>query len=142
MSKSRLLRLSLPLLVGAVLAACAGRPEPPGPPPGENLERRLEGAYRPAARSPVRGWDDEWQVAGQAVEVSWLAPEQVQGMPLILYLPGLGESSRDGVQWRRAWAEAGYAVLSVQPRQYGRVIYSSSEAQVGGIPLPGAEELR
>lgn len=130
MSKSRLLRLSLPLLVGAALAACAGRPEPPGP-PGEGFERHLEGAYRPPARLPVRGWDAEWQVAGQAVEVSWLAPEQAKGTPLILYLPGLGEGSRAGAQWRRAWAEAGYAVLSVQPQPYGRAVYSRPEAQAG-----------
>lgn len=130
MSKSRLLRLSLPLLVGAALAACAGRPEPPGP-PGEGLERHLEGAYRPPARLPVRGWDAEWQVAGQAVEVSWLAPEPARGAPLILYLPGLGEGSRAGAQWRRAWAEAGYAVLSVQPQAYGRAVYSTAEAQAG-----------
>ncbi|WP_349571661.1 alpha/beta hydrolase [Azotobacter salinestris] len=130
MSKSRLLRLSLPLFVGAALAACAGRPEPPGA-PGRSLEQQLEGAYRPATRLPVRGWDAEWQVAGQAVEVSWMAPEQARGAPLILYLPGLGEGSRGGAQWRRAWAEAGYAVLSVQPQQYGRAIYSSPEAQAG-----------
>ncbi len=130
MSKSRLLRLSLPLLVGAALAACAGRPEPPGP-PGEGSERHLEGAYRPAARLPVRGWDAEWQVAGKVVEVSWMAPEQASGVPLILYLPGLGEGSRAGAQWRRAWAEAGYAVLSVQPQGYGREVYSSPEAQAG-----------
>lgn len=130
MSKSRLLRLSLPLLVGAALAACAGRPEPPGP-SGEGLERHLEGAYRPPARLPVRGWDAEWQVAGQAVEVSWLAPEQARAAPLILYLPGLGEGSRAGAQWRRAWAEAGYAVLSVQPQAYGRAVYSTAEVQAG-----------
>ncbi|GAB3462326.1 alpha/beta hydrolase [Azotobacter salinestris] len=46
-------------------------------------------------------------------------------------LPGLGEGSRGGAQWRRAWAEAGYAVLAVQPRQYGRAIHSSPEAQAG-----------
>ncbi|MFD1691668.1 alpha/beta hydrolase [Azotobacter chroococcum] len=130
MPKSILLRLFLPLAVGTALAACAGRPEPPGP-PGEGFERHLEGAYRPPARLPVRGWDAEWQVAGQAVEVSWLAPEQAKGAPLILYLPGLGEGSRAGVQWRRAWAEAGYAVLSVQPQSYGRAVYSRPEAQAG-----------
>lgn len=130
MPKSIFLRLSLPLVFGAALAACAGRPEPPGP-PGESLERYQEGAYRPAARLPVRGWDAEWQVAGQVVEVSWMVPEQAQGAPLILYLPGLGEGSRAGAQWRRAWAEAGYAVLSVQPQPYGRAVYSTPEAQAG-----------
>ncbi|GAB3388481.1 alpha/beta hydrolase [Azotobacter armeniacus] len=138
MSKSRLLRLSLSLLVGAVLTDCAGRPEPPGP-PGEGLERHLEGAYRPPARLPVRGWDAEWQVAGQAVEVSWLAPEQAKSAPLILYLPGLGEGSRAGAQWRRAWAEAGYAVLSVQPQPYRRAVYSRPEAQAGEPSLAGVD---
>jgi len=130
MPKFTLLRLFLSLAVAAVLAACAGRHEPPKP-SGEESERLLQGAYRPSARRPVHGWDAEWQVAGQTVEVSWLAPEQAEGAPLILYLPGLGEGSRGGVQWRRAWAEAGYAVLSVQPQQYGRAIYSSPEAQAG-----------
>lgn len=130
MSRSILLRFFLPFAIGTMLAACAGRPEPPDV-LGEEHELRLEGGYQAAVHVPVQGWDAEWQVDGQSVEVSWLAPERVGAKPLILYLPGLGEGSRGGAYWRRAWAEAGYAVLSVQPKPYGRAVYSSPEAQVG-----------
>ncbi len=34
--------------------------------------------------------------------------------PMVLYLPGLGESDSAGHAWRQAWAASGYAVLTVQ----------------------------
>ncbi|MBC9249692.1 hypothetical protein A9179_05330 [Pseudomonas alcaligenes] len=123
-----LLRLCLPFCL-LVLGACAGHPEPPED-PGAAIDAYLQGAYRPAVRLPVQGWDSEWTLGSEVVELSWLAPREAPAA-LILYLPGLGEGSRAGEQWRRAWAEAGYAVLSVQPKRYGRAIYSSSEAQAG-----------
>ncbi|MBB2494596.1 alpha/beta hydrolase [Aquipseudomonas ullengensis] len=120
---------ALPLCLG-LLTACAGHPEPPTN-PADAMQPYLQAAYQPAAHVPVTGWDALWMLGEEAVEVSWLAPREAQGAPLIVYLPGLGEGSRAGEQWRRAWAEAGYAVLSVQPKRYGRAIYSSNEAQAG-----------
>jgi dienelactone hydrolase len=51
--------------------------------------------------------------------------------PLVVYLPGLGESPNAGIQWRQTWARAGYAVLSAQPTRYGKAVWSSSAARAG-----------
>jgi hypothetical protein len=112
-----------------LLSACAQRPAPPVSPEAR-IEQQLAGAYRPA-RLPIAGWHAEWRVLGEPLEVDWLAPQQGHNLPVILYLPGLGEGSRAAEPLRRAWAEAGYAVLSVQAQRHGRTIYSSAEAQAG-----------
>jgi len=44
-----------------------------------------------------------------------LSPVAPGNYPLIVYLPGLGETAEAGKLWREAWAKAGYAVFSVQP---------------------------
>jgi len=49
----------------------------------------------------------------------------------VVYLPGLGEPSDAGLAWRQTWARAGYAVLGMQPAQFGTAIWSSSRARAG-----------
>jgi hypothetical protein len=122
--------LPLPLAIALALGACAGPPDRPQD-PAQAMEQFREGGYA-SSRVPIKGWDASWVLGQQALDVSWLAPEQVQGAaPLILYLPGLGESAQAGELWRRAWAEAGYAVLSIQAPEDGPAIYSSQEALAG-----------
>ena len=119
------------LLSSALLAACASKPNDLKN-PHEAIAAFAEKSYQAPQHGPSQGWDAEFSVAEQPVEVSWLAPAQAQGTaPLVVFLPGLGEGARAGLQWRQTWAEAGYAVVSIQPQQYGRGIYSSSEAQAG-----------
>jgi hypothetical protein len=60
-----------------------------------------------------------------------LVPSPPGTYPLVVYLPGLGESPDAGLSWRQAWARAGYAVLSVQPVRYGERVWSSSAARAG-----------
>lgn len=117
------------LLSIVLLGACAQRPEPPVSPEGR-IEQLLAGAYRPA-RLPTAGWHAEWQVQGEQLQVDWLAPQHNTGLPIILYLPGLGQDSDAAQPLRRSWAEAGYGVLSVQPSRHGRAIFSSTDAQAG-----------
>jgi hypothetical protein len=46
-------------------------------------------------------------------------------------MPGLGENRMAGEIWRNAWAQAGYAVLSVQPLSSDSVAWQSQEARNG-----------
>lgn len=127
-------RLFLPatvLLAGALLSACASNPNDLKN-PHEAVAAFAEKSYQSPQKTQSQGWDADFTVADQPVEVSWLAPVQSPTpAPLVVFLPGLGEGARAGLQWRRTWAEAGYAVVSIQPQQYGRGIYSSAEAQAG-----------
>lgn len=121
------------LVLLLLLVGCAHQPEPP-----TSLDSRIdqltEGAYRPP-RLPVQGWQAEWKVDDEVLEVAWLAPAKGPAngtaLPVILYLPGLGDGSGAGEPWRRAWAQAGYAVLSIQFKRHGRGIYTSKDAQAG-----------
>lgn len=119
------------VLASVLLSACASNPNDLRN-PEDAVAAFAETSYQAPQHDLSQGWDAEFKVAEQQVQVSWLAPASTQSnMPLVVYFPGLGEGARAGLQWRRAWAEAGYAVVSIQPVQYGRGIYSSSEAQVG-----------
>lgn len=119
------------LLASALLGACASKPNDLRN-PHEAIAAFAEKSYQAPQHGPSQGWDADFTVAEQPIEVSWLAPAQTTtAAPLVVFLPGLGEGARAGLQWRRTWADAGYAVVSIQPQQYGRGIYSSSEAQAG-----------
>ncbi|MGE5668910.1 MAG: alpha/beta hydrolase family protein [Betaproteobacteria bacterium] len=74
---------------------------------------------------------DTWKIGGDAVDVSLIAPAGTQTLPLVVYLPGLGESPESGSAWRESWAEAGYAVLAVQPASVGPAVWSSELARDG-----------
>lgn len=129
---SRLSLLHLSLAIALALGACSSQPENPQDRLAA-IQQARQGGYAPMA-GPVQGWDATWTLGQQTLEVSWLAPAGEHGAaPLILYLPGLGEPARAGELWRRAWAEAGYAVLSIQLPQQGRALYSSGDAQAGAF---------
>lgn len=125
-------RLLLPPL-SLLLAACSGhRPPPEGF--DEVALKYREAGYQPAAKRPTREWQATWALNQSLLDVAWVAPQPgAAPAPLIVYLPGLGEPARGGELWRRAWAEAGYAVLSLQMPDDGRAVYSSVEAQAGAF---------
>lgn len=111
-------RLAAPLLlITLALAGCAG-----GPP-----------APRPWAEAAAR----EFNLA--------LASADVQGrrvvltrstgasgaLPVVVYLPGLGQEADAGQRWAAAWAQAGYAVLTVQPLADDAAAWRSPLARAG-----------
>jgi hypothetical protein len=73
------------------------------------------GAYSATAELPINSLRDQWSLDGQVMDVALVAPNSSGNWPLILYLPGLGESVEAGRWWREYWAKQGYAVLSLQP---------------------------
>jgi dienelactone hydrolase len=76
-----------------------------------------------------KGYLSEEEHSLRTTPVNWLAPVAEGGRsfdlivsspvrpgryPVVLYLPGLGEARTAGEAWRKAWAQAGYVVVSVQ----------------------------
>lgn len=129
--------LSIPLLFLAccmLLSSCADRS--PGAPGAEHEQAeafRLSG-YRAGPAQELQQWQATWSLSSGAVDVLLLQLRHVeQPLPVVLYLPGLGETARSGEAWRRGWAEAGYAVLSIQALEDGPAVYRSSEAQAGAL---------
>jgi predicted dienelactone hydrolase len=116
------------LLAAALLAGCASTRHDAGSiaPPPRASDAIAYAAPKLALAAPVA---TTWTVRGEELDVTLLAPAERGPFPLIVYLPGLGESSAAGAAWRRAWAEAGYAVLSVQPRPSGTGVWSAERAR-------------
>lgn len=125
-------RLLLPFFA-TLLMACSGHRPPPEGFDEAPLKYR-EAGYQPAVKRPTREWQATWALNQSLLDVAWVAPQAgAAAAPLMLYLPGLGEPARGGELWRRAWAEAGYAVLSLQLPDDGRAVFSSAEAQAGAF---------
>ena len=61
-------------------------------------------------------------------QVTVVQPIRNGKYPLIIYLPGLGESSEAGKGMRNAWAKSGYVVLAIQPLKEDENIWSSDAA--------------
>ena len=94
------------------VTACTTRPSTPP----DDAQVRERAASGPAAQvhDTVRSTLASWSLSGQPVRIVLAQPASVSSAPVVIYLPGLGETSAAGERWRTAWAAAGYAVLSVQ----------------------------
>jgi dienelactone hydrolase len=96
----------------AALVACA-TDQPSGPADEEVLAFAARG-YSGAERRVASTTTHAWSVSAQSLNVVVSLPDGATAAPLVIYLPGLGETSEAGELWRAAWSSAGYAVLSVQ----------------------------
>ena len=123
----------LPLLLAAALVSGCGMTPPQGPPSGgpQATTPGLRPGYVPERRHATASLRETWQLAGTTVDIAFIAPESREKTPLLIYLPGLGESAAAGRAWRQAWAEAGYAVLSLQPAELGETAWSRLPAEEG-----------
>jgi predicted dienelactone hydrolase len=64
-------------------------------------------------------------------QITIIQPSREGKYPLVIYMPGLGESSDAGADMRNAWAKSGYVVLSLQPLDDDVNIWSSKAARRG-----------
>ena len=116
-------------LVSLALSGCAS-----GPSTGAAdaaAKRYAERGYIVEKRFATQLTHQTWTVGEQPFAVTLLIPEGASRFPLVLYLPGLGESADAAAKWRQSWAEAGYAVLSVQPAEVGETLWRSPRARRG-----------
>ena len=127
-------RRTLAPLAAFALVACAG-----GPLGGTADEQLPTGGYASSAASPVLTTSHDWLVEGRPVRLVLSEPAQPQRLPVIVYLPGLGEVAGSGDRWRAAWADAGYAVVSLQPLLEDETAWTSSLARDGDFKALGRE---
>lgn len=112
------------------LAAC--KSEPPAPPDLEpEFERLADTGYVSERRYATTALHEVWEHDNVRLDVSFIAPaaRDAGRFPLIVYLPDLGESSASGILWRKAWAQAGYAVLALQPEALTEQVWASPLAR-------------
>jgi dienelactone hydrolase len=121
-------------LLAVTLAACGGpgqnRPEPHG---GTNFRgaQNVDRGYRGANYTPGSTVNGRWSSPQGDYDIVFSAPLEDGPHPVVLYLPGLGDPAESGMNWRRAWVEAGYAVLGVQPVDIGPTLLTGREARNG-----------
>ena len=117
------------LLVAAVFSGCDGRPA--AQPDRAQVKAYSQRGYRPDQRYETVEAQDTWRLRAGSVDISLLTPATPGHYPLVVYLPGLGESAQAGALWRHAWAQAGYAVLAAQATEYGPSLWASNRARAG-----------
>ncbi|OWQ92103.1 hypothetical protein CDN99_07050 [Roseateles aquatilis] len=116
------------LATALLLSACGGPPKARA----EEQEQQRDFASRGYAPQgdAVAVQSLTWRLRGDEVRLSVaMAGSGATPRPVVLYLPGLGESETAGLRWRRAWAGAGYAVLSLQPLDEDATAWSSDLAR-------------
>lgn len=105
------------LLIACSLAACASGPPTPKP-------------WAETAARELNLMLARVEIDGRPVSVTRL--QSAAGpLPVIVYLPGLGQGSDTGQRWAAAWAQAGYAVLAVQPLPEDEAAWRSALARTG-----------
>lgn len=118
-----LCRLAAPALIALTLAGCAGGPPEP----------------RPWAETAAREFNlalAGTEVLGRRVAVT--RSSSASGpLPVVVYLPGLGQGHEAGQRWAAAWAQAGYAVLTVQPLEADAAAWRSELARRGEFRAVG-----
>ena len=112
------------LLITSLMTACFMGPTPLTP---EQQSVKINASIAKGGYSAVLNYDiasinETWQHDGLGLQITMLSPVAPGNYPLIVYLPGLGETAEAGKLWREAWAKAGYAVFSVQPTTLGEAL--------------------
>jgi len=124
--------------LGLLLAACStGRP---GLRPDEVPAREFAArGYASVEQGAVTTGAQTWVVGGQSIRVVVAQPGHAGTSALVIYLPGLGETSVAGEHWRSAWASAGYTVMSVQPLAEDAAAWTSDLALDGDFKTLGRQ---
>ena len=128
------------LLAGsaALLAACGG-PRLPRREEDDGLKHFTERGYTAAATTMTEAHRDMWLRGDEEVVIELLVPQSASRSPLVVYLPGLGEPAEAGATWRNAWAQAGYAVASLQTGP-GGTLWSSASGRNGDFAKVAREQ--
>lgn len=123
-------RLILQWACTALLAACAGPPRRPDDAGSPRYHRQEESPYQDTHPYQTEHFRGTWVTQEETLTLEWLLPRNAGPAPLVIYLPGLGETAQAGLAWRRAWAGSGHAVVSFQAHD-DAAIWSSPAARRG-----------
>jgi alpha-beta hydrolase superfamily lysophospholipase len=143
LSRRNMLGLALlPSLSSMLLAACAARPEQ-RPDARDTAQQSFLGkAYRNDLPLRLESHRSSLNGPHGTIYTEMTAPRDGGNYPLVIYLPGLAESTSDGSTWRSALAEAGYAVLSIQAQGDGSALLASDLARAGDFNQIGRQAFR
>jgi len=114
-----------------LLAGCAS-PSPPKPDEAK-VKRFAQEGYLTDNHYAFSTIDASWESPKSSFDVALMVPNGPGPFPLVIYLPALGETRSAGDAWRKAWAQGGYAVLSIQPLAGDADAWSSEEARAGNF---------
>jgi predicted dienelactone hydrolase len=118
-----------------LISACASHPTPRVS--EASIREFAAKGYAAAEHDSVSTTSHAWTVSGRGVKIVLAEPVRPGPSPVVIYLPGLGESSEAGEQWRTAWASAGYAVVSVQLLDDDATAWKSEFARAGDFKALG-----
>jgi dienelactone hydrolase len=137
-SESR--RHLLGMFAGSALLAVAGcTSRPPGGDEDAGFKQFSRRGYEASVSSIAEPYRDIWLRGEDEIAVSLLVPRSSAPSPLVVYLPGMGESVEAGELWRRAWAQAGYAVASLQTGK-DAALWSSATGRGGDFTRVAREQ--
>ena len=120
-------------LVAAACAAIAGCSTAPPKPDAARVSKFSGHAYTPDEHFGVATTLATWNLGAEICEVALTVPDKAGRFPLVIYLPGLGETRDAGSVWRTAWTQAGYAVFSIQPFAEDAKSWASPKARTGDL---------
>lgn len=120
-----------------LLPGCANQTPPPVD--ETRVKQFAERGYQTDNHFGVATTFSRWTVGEYSFDIAWSVPVSGNALPVVVYLPGLGESRMAGEIWRTAWAQAGYAVLSIQLLDDDQKAWSSAAARRGDFGVLGRE---
>lgn len=120
-------------LSAALMMGCATAPSDPRLQALKAQSEKLQALrYVTVQASASVTGDERWSwSAEEQVDARWNLPAGHHAAPLILYIPGLGQDRDAGQAWAQAWAEAGYAVLTLPLRQEDVTAWQGDAAREG-----------
>lgn len=132
--------IGLAVLLGACSGPAPRDPTRPDPAREQQTRQFAQRGYHAESRHAFDTSADRWSADGREIDVVLSVPHGDGPFPLVLYLPGLGESAAAGSFWREAWASAGYAVASVQSAASGPAIRGLPDARNGDMARIAREQ--
>lgn len=130
-------RLGAATLALAFLAGCSSAPVHK---PDETKVKQFAGlGYQTDEHFGIATTYANWITANLEFDISLTVPAKLGPFPLVIYLPALGETRSAGEAWRAAWAQSGYAVMSVQPLADDARVWGSAIARGGDFVLLARE---
>ena len=143
----RYLRLGAALLSLTMTACSFWSALPSADEQAVKLAETLEqGAYKSINRYSVESRREVWQHGQSELDVVLTSPTEHGNYPLIIYLPGLGESAEAGKVWQEHWAQAGYVVFSLQAVEAAKALQAletkfSEDDETENEPALRADEI-
>ena len=129
--RKRLSSFSATTLALSLLSGCASHTPQPPKPDDAKVKQFAGRGYLTDDRYNVATTFATWIVGERSFDIAFTVPAKQGTFPLLIYLPALGEGRNAGESLRTAWAQAGYAVMSIQPLAEDSKAWSSASALMG-----------